>query len=206
MISAFKRQIHLILIISFLILFQGCPNKEFYDCTSDLNLDEFHFLGTHDVSHHISTTGFQSFPNNSWPIPNNSANIDFIEDGTFDLKVNVNCDTTWVYTPNICEYLNLTGASEELVWDGTWELAYSSTFLQECDINTECQGIKGEVYLKFQNVPDGLVGTYNNINISYEFEISCTGRNTRVYYMDIDLPIFNEFELSFEILSEENIN
>jgi hypothetical protein len=31
--------------------------------------------------------------------------------------------------------LNLSGHSEELVWDGTWELAHISTSLQECDLN-----------------------------------------------------------------------
>jgi len=198
----YKKLILLFLITSSILLIQNCNINELIDCVGELNADEFHFIGTHDISGSVLITKIPVDTAYNGEIPHDSASIVFKEDGSFTMKVNIKHDTSWVFHESIWEYLNLSGNSEELLWDGTWEIAQSSKYRKQCDYLTECTGITGIINLNSKNVPDGTDEFYE---VACDFGISCAIRGIRRYLINVSIPLYSKYELGFIYSFEENI-
>ena len=200
------KKLALLILITFSSIFQQCNKEEdeFFDCVGDLNIDEFYFMGTHDDLYPEYYDKYYNF----YYGESNFAVASFKEDRTFSINIELECDSSFSMLP-ICDSIDyISGYHEELMWEGIWEFEQSiTTFSYDCGWLTPktCKQnrIQGKCYLNILNSSDGIL---DNEIITCDLNVECAGEYSLIYWMDIDLPIYNGDRLSLQINFERNKN
>lgn len=194
------------LYLSIVMLFHCCDSKndvEFYNCVGDLPIDEFYFMGEHDNFHvEIYDKNYEYYSGET-----KHASLIFNEDKTFKVIIEFKCDSTENIYP-LCDSLNLNlGLTDEMVWAGTWDFNQNiKTISSDCgwfSLRCDTNEINGECNLNVLNSP---FEKLNNEISPCDFYVTCWENIGRIYWMDIWLPLENEYQLFFQIGFEENVN